>query len=230
MNNAAELGRELYELGLRLGGLGTVAVGSGGGALARMLARLVGCGAALAGGEVKFYDGTCAACGAWLGRHYGLPMSVFIRQEEERVEVYLLDGQAGRTAPVGAIRVEDAGVEEWDLLTGTDCAWAANRAGGRLGQGVVSAQGPAALTLALERLGYEVMDRPEPGVPLFRADREGFALRVEREGMRLRLTGEDALDAAADFAGRGDTAALFETVQPEAVPALWPEEDGPEQV
>lgn len=218
MNNAAELGRELYELGLRLGGLGTVAVGSGGGALARMLARLIGCGAALAGGEVKFYDGTCAACGAWLGRHYGLPMSVFIRQEEERVEVYLLDGQAGRTAPVGAIRVEDAGVEEWDLLTGTDCAWAANRAGGRLGQGVVSAQGPAALTLALERLGYEVADRPIPGAVQFEADREGLTLTVKQGGRTLRPIGEDALEAAVSYAD-----------QPQAVPAFHPADDGTQQ-
>ena len=87
MKNGAELGRELYELGLRLGGLGTVGIGSGGGAVARMLARLVGCGAALAGGEVKFYDGSCAACGAWLGRYYSLPMSVFVRQEGDRAEV-----------------------------------------------------------------------------------------------------------------------------------------------
>ena len=225
MNNAAGLGRELYELGLRLGGLGTVAVGSGGGTLARMMARMVGCGAALAGGEVKFYDGSCAACGAWLGRYYGLPMSVFIRQEGAQVAVYLLNGQAARTNPVGTVRIEDAGVEEWDLLTGTDCAWAANRAGGRRRQGLVSAQGPAALTLTLERLGYEVMDRPEMGTPLFQADREGFTLRVEQEGMWLRLEGEDARDAAADFAGSGEAA-----VQPEAVPALWPEEDGTEQV
>ena len=42
-----ELGRELYELGLRLGGLGTVLIGSGGGSLARALARTAGCGAAL---------------------------------------------------------------------------------------------------------------------------------------------------------------------------------------
>ena len=53
----------------------------------------------------------------------------------------------------------------------------------------------------------------------------GGYLRVEQEGMWLRLEGEDALDAAADFAGSGEAA-----VQPEAVPALWPEEDGTEQV
>ena len=45
-----QLGREYYELGLALGGLGTVLIGSGGGSLARALARAAGCGAALAGG------------------------------------------------------------------------------------------------------------------------------------------------------------------------------------
>ncbi len=37
-----QLGRELYELGLRLGGLGTVLIGSGGGSLAKALARCTG--------------------------------------------------------------------------------------------------------------------------------------------------------------------------------------------
>ena len=141
----------------------------------------------------------------------------------------MLDGQAERTAPVGTVRVSAPGVEEWDLLTGTDCAWAANRAGDRRRQGVVSAQGPAALTLALERLGYEVMDRPEPDVPLFQADREGFRLRVEQDGTWLRLEGEDALAAAAAFAAQGGAAPL-ESVRPEAVPAFGTEGDGLEQM
>ena len=222
MKDAVELGRELYALGARLGSLGTVAVGSGGGPLARMLARLVGCGAALAGGEVKFYDGSCAACGAWLRRHYSLPMAVFLRQEEDQVEVYLLDGRAGRTAPVGTVQAAGPAVEEWDLLTGADCAWAASRVGGRRRQGLVSALGPAALTLMLERMGHEVLDRSEPGIPLFRADREGFRLWVEREGLRLCPAGEDALAAAADLAGEWSAAA-----QPEAVPAVKQEEGGP---
>ena len=44
-----KLGREFYELGLRLGGLGTVAIGSGGGELAKALARAAGCGVSLTG-------------------------------------------------------------------------------------------------------------------------------------------------------------------------------------
>ena len=57
MEHRVRLGRRMYELGLRLGALGAVAIGSAGGSLARALARAAGCGAALAGGEVRFHDG-----------------------------------------------------------------------------------------------------------------------------------------------------------------------------
>ena len=46
-----KLGRELYELGLRLGGLGTVLIGSGGGSLAKALARCAGCPLAICSSE-----------------------------------------------------------------------------------------------------------------------------------------------------------------------------------
>lgn len=219
MEQRGELGQELYELGLRLGNLGAVAVGSGGGPLARALARLVGCGAALAGGEVKFHDGDCAACGAWVGRYYNLPAALFIRQAGDGVELYLSDGQ-GRSFHR---RLDGGGpasaVGEWDLLAGADCAWAACRVGEhRSSGGLAAAEGPAALTLALERLGYEVADRPVPGAVLFRADREGLSLTVEREGTVARPVGEDALEAAACFVD-----------QPQAVPAFRTEGDGAEQ-
>ena len=79
----------------------------------------------------------------------------------------------------------------------------------------MSAAGPAALTLALERLGYEVSDQPVPGAPAFEADREGLSLTVEQNGTVLRPGGEDALEAAVCFA---DT--------PRAVPAFRPEGGG----
>ena len=44
-----QLGRKFYELGLELGRAGTVAIGSGGGTLARALARTAGCAAAPCG-------------------------------------------------------------------------------------------------------------------------------------------------------------------------------------
>lgn len=211
MERRGELGQELYELGLRLGRLGAVAVGSGGGPLARALARIAGGGAALSGGEVKFHDGDCAACGAWVGRYYNLPAALFIRQDGDEVEIYLSDGQ-GRSFHR---RLDGGGpasaVGEWDLLAGADCAWAAVRAGSfRENRGPAWAQGPAALTMALERMGYEVTDRPVPGAARFEADREGFALRADGAA----LEGEDALAGLADYGA-----------QPRAVPAFRPGED-----
>lgn len=216
MENRTKLGQELYELGLRLGALGAVAIGSGGGPLAKTLARAAGCGVSLAGGEARFHDGGCAACGAWVGQYYNLPAALFVRQDRDGVEIYLTDSEGRRFQrrldagdPGGAVGV-------WDILAGADCAWAANRVGDRrVPGGLVSAAGPAALTLALERLGYEVSDRPAPGAMAFEADREGLSLTVKQDGLVLRPVGEDALEAAACFA---------ET--PQAVPAFHPEKGG----
>ena len=219
MEDRKGLGQRLYDLGLRLGELGAVAIGSGGGVLASTLARAAGCGVSRAGGDAKFHDGGCAACGAWLGRYYNLPATLFIRQEGDGVEVYLTDGQGRsfrRRLDSGG---PDAAVGEWDLLTGADCAWAAHRVGDRQGPGgLAAAQGPAALTLALERLGYEVADRPVPGAVLFQSDREGLELKVELAGAAWSPDGEDALEAAVSFAH-----------EPQAVPAFRPGGNGPEQ-
>ena len=219
MEKRTRLGQEMYELGLRLGTLGAVAIGSGGGPLARTLARAAGCGVSLSGGEARFHDGSCAACGAWVGRYYDLPAALFIRQDADAVEIYLTDGSGRnfhrRLDPGGP----GAAVGVWDLLAGADCAWAANRVGDRrVPGGLVSAAGPAALTLALERMGYEVSDRPVPGAASFKADREGLSLTVEQNGTVLRPIGEDALEAAVCFS---------ET--PQAVPAFRPGDGGVEQ-
>ena len=214
MEKQIKLGQELYELGLRLGTLGAVAIGSGGGPLAKTLARAAGCGVSLAGGEARFHDGGCAASGAWVGRYYDLPATLFIRQDGDEVEIYLTDADGRRFQRRLDSGGPDAAVGAWDLLAGVDCAWAANRVGDRrVPGGLVSAAGPAALTLALERLGYEVADHPVPGAAAFEADREGLSLTVEQDGLVLRPLGEDALEAAACFA---------ET--PQAVPAFNPSE------
>lgn len=219
MERRGELGQELYELGLRIGGLGAVAIGSGGGPLAWTLARMAGCGVSLAGGEARFHDGGCAACGAWVGRYYNLPAALFIRQEGDAVEVYLTDGQGRSFRHRLDAGGPDAAVGAWDLLAGADCAWAANRVGDRrIPGGLASADGPAALTLALERLGYEVADRPIPGAVQFEADREGLTLTVKQGGRTLRPIGEDALEAAVSYAD-----------QPQAVPAFHPADDGTQQ-
>ena len=210
MERQTKLGQELYELGLRLGPLGAVAIGSGGGPLARALARAAGCGVSLAGGEARFHDGSCAACGAWVGRRYDLPAALFIRQDGDEVEIYLTDAEGRRFQRRLDPGGPGAAVGGWDLLAGADCAWAADRVGDRrVPGGLVSAEGPAALTLALERLGYEVTDRPMPGAAAFEADREGMSLTVRRDGAVLRPAGEDALEAAAGFADTSQAVPAF---------------------
>lgn len=205
-----QLGRKFYELGLELGRLGTVAIGSGGGSLARALARAAGCGAALAGAEVRFHDGSCAACGAWLAGYYSFPAALFVRQEGAQVECYLHGSQEKRFTAVAASGSGPACTGEWDLLAGADCAWAACRAGDCLGElGPACAQGPAALTLALERLGYQVSAHPLPGAPLFESDREGFSLHIQEGGAPFSPPGADALEGLAEYARR-----------PQAVPAF----------
>ncbi len=206
-------GRELFELGARLARSGTVAIGSAGGERAKLLARAAGCGAALAGGEVRFHDGTCAACGVWLAEYYGFGAALFVRQEGEEVRIYLHDG-AGKVINAASLPAAgEAGTAgSWDLLAGADCAWAANRAGDRLTRGGVAfVRGPAALTMALERMGWIVTKQPLPGGTVFTSDGEGFALTVERSGAVCRPVGADALEAAA---GYGE--------EPQAIPAFGP--------
>ena len=220
MEKRTRLGQELYELGLRLGTLGAVVIGSGGGPLARTLARAAVCGVSLAGGEARFHDGGCAACGAGVGRRYGLPAALFVRPDGDGVEIYLTDAEGRRFQR----RLDSGGpggaVGDWDLLAGADCAWAADRVGDRrVPGGLVSAAGPAALILALERLGYEVSDRPVSGAAAFRSDREGLSLTVEQDGLVQRPAGEDALEAAACF-----------VQTPRAVPAFGSDEGGPDPV
>lgn len=213
MFDASHQGRELFELGVRLGRLGTVAIGSAGGPLAKALARAAGCGAALAGAEVRFHDGSCAACGVWLIEYYDLPTALFIRQKGGEARVYVHD-RDGRSVPVDDLPVEGTigPVGEWDLLVGTDCAWAARRVGDTTQRREVACvQGPPALTTALERLGYQVSGRPVSGAPLFRADEEGFDLTIEWGGRVYHPTGTDALEAVTNF-----------LEEPKAIPAFGP--------
>ena len=202
MNERIERGRELYELGLRLGVLGPVAIGAVGGTLAVALSRCVGCGVALAGGEARFHDGSCAACGVWLTNYYGLPAAVFLRQEGSRLSVQVTDGTGAPFSPPERV-VTAPCTGSWDLITGADSGWAARRAAGRGRMGTVAAEGPPALRLLLERMGCDVLDLPRPGVPHLKADGEGFRLSVEWDGMTLLPPGEDALAAAAGWLSQG---------------------------
>ena len=165
-----QLGREFFELGLGLGRLGTVLIGSGGGSLARALARAAGCGAALAGGEVKFHDGGCAACGAWLARYYQYPAALFVRQDGARVERFLTDGRGRPLTPPDGAGEEAPCAGEWDLLAGAVC-FEADREGFVLRADGVALEGEDALSGLAD---YGAQPR---AVPAFRPgeDRGGTA-------------------------------------------------------
>ena len=79
----------MVALGSLLGEKGQVALGWAGGEGAGMLARSIGCGVAAAGGAVMVSDAPCASAIAWLGRHYGLPLSLFVQQDGDAAEVRL---------------------------------------------------------------------------------------------------------------------------------------------
>ena len=68
--------------------------------------------------------------------------------------------------------------------------------------GAVSAQGPAGLLLTLERMGCALVS-PALGVPLLRADQDGFTLTLEQNGAAALLPGEDAPAAAAAWLSQG---------------------------
>lgn len=210
MKNRTEQGRELYELGRKLGALGSVVIGCAGGRLAQALARSAGCGAALSGGEVYFHDGDCAACGVWIVKYYGLSASLFVRQQGNRATVYVLDGEGRPFSPAEPMDTAPC-TGRWDYLSGAGGGWAARRVAGRNGRGPVAAEGPQALKLLLERMGCDVVSHVEPGVPLLKSDPEGFRLFVEWNGITLLPPGEDALDAAAHWLGEGKAIPAFRT-------------------
>lgn len=207
-----EQGMELYGLGLRLGGMGAVAIGGTGGSLAAALARSAGCGVALGGGRACFHDGSCAACGVWLAEYYRLSAALFISQRGEHVHIRLTDGQ-GRPFSPPAREGQAPCTGVWDRFRGTEAGWAARRVRSGGARQTVAAEGPEGLRLLLERMGCDVSDRPRRGIPLLRSDREGFALSLVEDGGCVPLPGADALDAAARWLTGERAAAAFGFVE-----------------
>lgn len=86
----------LLALGSILGTRGKVGVGWAGGEGAGLLARSCACGVSAAGGSPLLTDAPCASAGAWLGRYYELPATLFVTQDGDAAEVRLFgaDGLA----------------------------------------------------------------------------------------------------------------------------------------
>ena len=201
-----ELGAEEFlRTGLALSGAGRTALGWQGGDGASMLARALGTGLCAGGDTVLAHDGCCSAAGAWTGRYYALPLSLFVEQEGETVRLYRFGrGAYGRGRAVSADKVGG-----WEFLRGIDTAYAAaaaRRAGSFPGVRTVAVPGQGrwdqALTLALEQAGIHVVRRPAAGVPSYSADSSGFYLSVNGE-RRAGDRGQDALFLAVELAVSG---------------------------
>ena len=211
MQERREQGSRAYQRGLALGLLGTVGVAAAGGALAQALARCVGAGAALAGAQVCLHDGQCAGCARCMGTYYRWGASVFVRQEGAQTSWWITDGAGKALEPSPAPGDGAAGCTgEWVYLNGAERAWAAARSAGVHRRGWVSAHGPDALVLALERMGYTLVP-PQGEIPHFQADQEGLRLEVFQAGARVCPPGGDALAQAAAYQARE---AAWEGVEP----------------
>jgi len=79
----------MLALGSLLGEGGAVGVGWSDSAAAGLLGRSLSCGVAAAGGSALVHDAPCPSAAAWLGRHAGLPASVFVWQDGDRAQVRL---------------------------------------------------------------------------------------------------------------------------------------------
>lgn len=83
-------------LGAAAGALGRVGVSWYGGDGARVLGEAFGCGVNAAGGALFRHDGGFAACAAFAGRYFSLPLSVFFQDIERELSIYFFgpDGSA----------------------------------------------------------------------------------------------------------------------------------------
>lgn len=204
----------LLALGSLLGEEERVGLGWAGGRGAAMLARALGCGATAAGGTVLVSDAPCASVGAWLGRYYDLPVTLFIQQDGDAAELWLFgpDGLApdrsrqrkleGALLRGEGSRVPAARVGGFETVAGTRPGYVAEAARLTRLSGlplrpltVRVERGEGAnevLSAALSALGCRVVRGAGRGEPTFSADWGGFRLTVWDEEGRL-ITPDRAL-------------------------------------
>jgi len=198
----------MLSLGALLGEEGRVALGWAGGEAAALLGRSAACGVTAAGGEAILCDAPCASAGAWLGRFYGLPVTLFVQQDGDTAEVRLFDEKGlplsrsrqrkleGALLRGEATRVPASRVGRFQQINGAGpgCAGETARVS-RLSSmplrplAVQVEKGEGAndiLTAALTALGCQVSRGSGRGKPTFSADWGGFRLTVwDEEGRRI---------------------------------------------
>jgi len=196
----------LLSLGALLGEEGRVGLGWSGGDGAAMLAQAAGCGVAAAGGTALVSDAGCPSAGAWLGRWYALPSSLFVEQDGEHAEIRItgpdglpLERAAARRLEGALLRGEGrrvAGnrVGHFETVTGVRASYAADAA--RMSKladiplrhlEVAVSKGSGEndqIAAALAALGCQVARGDSFGRPLFSADWGGSRLTLWDEAGR----------------------------------------------
>ncbi len=210
-----DLGPEaLMSIGSALGLEGDVGLGRCGGAGARMLAQAAVSGITAVGGTALCHSMECAAQAAWLSQTHRLTVSLFIRQEGERIRLHFFDRTGlpldrarertlERTLLQGEYRREVAGrIGRLEVLRTAPSSYA----GDVVRQGAlhriflrplkiaVPGDSPAdrAMGEALSLLGCKVVREWKKGVPAFFARRGGLSLSAQDEQGSL-LTPEQLL-------------------------------------
>jgi phosphomannomutase len=75
-------------LGAACANLGRVGIGWGGGKAARLMASAMGCGVTAVGGDLIEFDSCFEACMSFSAVHFGLPVTVFVSQCNEKMNIY----------------------------------------------------------------------------------------------------------------------------------------------
>ena len=185
---------DLQRLGSAGSTLRRVGAAAGGGAYASLLTLGFLTGSAAAGRETFHLDSPDPASAAWASAQYDLDLTLFIRQEGERLTLYFFD-RAGLPLPRKLQRELEAayaGVGSWTLpedcrvpqrVLGTEEAHAAAAAAGCASlQGFRAAvTGGSSLRKALRCRRAELVP-PSAGVP---------TLRLSEDGLRLEATDEE---------------------------------------
>ena len=184
-----------------------VGLGWAGGPGAAMLVRAAGCGVSAAGGTALMSDAPCASAGAWLGRYYKLPVTLFVQQDGDAAELRLFgpDGlplsRSEQRKIEGALlrgegsRVTAMRVGQTETVAGVRPGYAADAAQTSRLSGlplrplaVWVEKGEGAndmLAAALTALGCKVRRGMGRGEPTFSADWGGFRLTAWDEDGRL---------------------------------------------
>lgn len=221
----------MLALGAILGERGQVGLGWAGGDGAGMLGRAAGCGVAAAGGRALASDALCPSAGAWVGRYYQLPVTLFIQQDSDAAELRLF-GPWGLPLPRGerrkiegallrgeGSRVPAGRVGTIDTVTGARSGYAQEAA--RLSRlssiplrptRVQVPKGGAAneaLAAALTAMGCRVSRGEGRGQPTLSADLGGFRLSAwDEEGRAVAPERLLVLLTLIEFENGGGRAAL----------------------